>query len=189
MRSRQEANSDHAETYKEWHHIIPKCLGGSNCKDNLVLLTLREHFLAHWLLCKIYPEEWKLYFALFQMCKVPHQTKRIISSRQFELARKILSDGARLRFAQGDHPRITSRGRKIIGEKMKGDNNPMRRFPELNRSTRPCTVYFMDGSTSQFNSGNHAMSVLKIPRSTWILARRKGLSINKYNVKLITDTK
>src|ERR1017187_5749375 len=29
------------------HHIIPKCIGGSNIKTNLVYLTHREHFVAH----------------------------------------------------------------------------------------------------------------------------------------------
>lgn len=38
--------------YKEKHHIIPKSLGGSDTKDNLVALTLREHFIVHILLCK-----------------------------------------------------------------------------------------------------------------------------------------
>mgnify|MGYP003339642708 CR=1 FL=1 len=31
--------------YVERHHIIPKSLGGSNLKDNLVFLTGREHFI------------------------------------------------------------------------------------------------------------------------------------------------
>jgi len=38
--------------YKEIHHILPKSLGGSNDKSNLVELTAREHFLVHLLLCK-----------------------------------------------------------------------------------------------------------------------------------------
>jgi hypothetical protein len=36
--------------YTERHHIIPKSLGGSNKKDNLVKLTAREHFICHLLL-------------------------------------------------------------------------------------------------------------------------------------------
>ena len=40
--------------YKEAHHIVPKCLGGSNEHDNLVDLTAREHYIAHILLAKIY---------------------------------------------------------------------------------------------------------------------------------------
>ena len=38
--------------YKERHHIIPKCLNGSNDKSNLVNLTAKEHFVVHMLLCK-----------------------------------------------------------------------------------------------------------------------------------------
>lgn len=34
----------------EVHHILPKSMGGSNEKHNLVKLTTREHFLAHLLL-------------------------------------------------------------------------------------------------------------------------------------------
>lgn len=41
--------------YIENHHIIPKCIGGNDNDSNLVLLTLREHFLAHLLLHKMYP--------------------------------------------------------------------------------------------------------------------------------------
>jgi len=40
--------------YYEEHHIKPRSLGGKNTKANLVLLTPREHFLAHYLLCKIH---------------------------------------------------------------------------------------------------------------------------------------
>lgn len=38
----------------EIHHIIPKCIGGNDDKENLVKLSPREHFIAHKLLCKIY---------------------------------------------------------------------------------------------------------------------------------------
>ena len=53
------------DVYYESHHIIPKSLGGDNEKSNLVLLTSREHFVAHRLLTKIYPNSWKMKFALF----------------------------------------------------------------------------------------------------------------------------
>jgi hypothetical protein len=36
----------------EVHHILPKSLGGSNSKNNLVCLTFREHYLCHMLLTK-----------------------------------------------------------------------------------------------------------------------------------------
>jgi len=43
-----------AEGYYERHHIIPKSHGGLDNEDNLVYLTAREHFVAHWLLYRIY---------------------------------------------------------------------------------------------------------------------------------------
>lgn len=42
------------EGYSERHHIIPRCMGGSDSAENLVRLTAREHFIAHVLLVKIY---------------------------------------------------------------------------------------------------------------------------------------
>ena len=44
----------------EFHHILPKCLGGSNQKDNLVKLTHKEHLKAHEYLAKMYSGEAKL---------------------------------------------------------------------------------------------------------------------------------
>jgi len=38
----------------ESHHIIPSSCGGSNLKENKVNLTLREHYVCHVLLEKIY---------------------------------------------------------------------------------------------------------------------------------------
>ena len=32
----------------EVHHIKPKSMGGTDEKENLVKLTLREHYIAHW---------------------------------------------------------------------------------------------------------------------------------------------
>jgi hypothetical protein len=73
--------------YYESHHIIPHSLGGSNKKENLVLLTLREHFVAHKLLVKMYEGEKraKMAVALFMMSN----TRGIrISSRLYEEGRQ-----------------------------------------------------------------------------------------------------
>ena len=56
--------------YFEEHHIKPVCLGGTGklrqwrFHPNLVLLTAKEHFIAHKLLCEIYPSNKKLWYAL-----------------------------------------------------------------------------------------------------------------------------
>lgn len=48
------------DVYTERHHIIPKSIGGTNLKDNLVVLTAREHFICHWLLIKFSTGRFKL---------------------------------------------------------------------------------------------------------------------------------
>jgi len=62
--------------YTEKHHIIPKCLGGSNKKENLVKLTAEEHFMAHKLLICIYPENLALIRAAALMGSVHVRLKR-----------------------------------------------------------------------------------------------------------------
>ena len=60
-------NRDTLIGYTEKHHIIPKCLGGSDDSDNIVILTAEEHFLAHQLLVKIYPNSNALIYAAYGM--------------------------------------------------------------------------------------------------------------------------
>lgn len=56
--------------YYERHHITPKSLGGSDDADNLVLLTAQEHYIAHHLLCKAYPDNVLLMYAFDNMCHI-----------------------------------------------------------------------------------------------------------------------
>lgn len=51
----------------ETHHVLPRCMGGNNDNSNLVELTPEEHFVAHQLLVKMYPDNYKLVFALTMM--------------------------------------------------------------------------------------------------------------------------
>jgi len=53
--------------YSEKHHIVPKCLGGSNAKSNIVALTAEEHYVAHQLLVKLHPDNAKLLYACSMM--------------------------------------------------------------------------------------------------------------------------
>lgn len=55
------------EIYTENHHIIPKCMGGSNESSNLIKLPAREHIFAHILLARIYPDNASVVFAAMEM--------------------------------------------------------------------------------------------------------------------------
>lgn len=48
-------NKKDLDGYFEAHHIVARCLGGNDSEDNLVLLTFKEHILAHLLLHTINP--------------------------------------------------------------------------------------------------------------------------------------
>jgi len=71
--------------YVERHHILPRALGGGNNSENIVNLTAREHFIAHFLLAKIYGGS--MWHAVTLMNKDGR-----INSRLFEVARKKLSE-------------------------------------------------------------------------------------------------
>jgi NUMOD3 motif len=76
--------------YSEVHHILPKSMGGTNDRENLVELTAREHFIAHWLLVKIHKdgeEHWKMLNALRMMRAENSSHKRYeskITARVYE---------------------------------------------------------------------------------------------------------
>ena len=90
-RSINESRYKNTTQYFEQHHIIPKCIGGTNNKSNLVLLTAREHFIAHWLLIRIYPDNRKLAHAFWAMCNLKGKSldNRIVpSSRTYMEAKE-----------------------------------------------------------------------------------------------------
>lgn len=64
------------EGYSERHHIVPRCLGGTNAKSNLVRLTAEEHYVAHQLLVKIHPDHFGLLGAATMMASGSKMLRR-----------------------------------------------------------------------------------------------------------------
>jgi hypothetical protein len=66
------------------HHIVPRCIKGSNEKKNLVTLSPREHFIVHHLLWKAFPQTG----LTFSFRSMVHGTKKYgsnkITSRVYE---------------------------------------------------------------------------------------------------------
>lgn len=70
--------------YKEKHHILPRSFGGTNNAENLIYLTAREHFIAHRLLAKIYPDTGMVH-AVYKMACTNRKMKRFeITGRVYE---------------------------------------------------------------------------------------------------------
>lgn len=75
--------------YHERHHILPKCMGGTNEENNLIDLYAREHFEAHHLLAEEHPNEKKLVYAWWKMCNPlkSFDGKYTPTSEEYEKAR------------------------------------------------------------------------------------------------------
>lgn len=133
--------------YYEAHHIIPKCMGGQGevsqwrKHSNIILLTAKEHFISHKLLCEIYPNSKELKYALdmFLNTNKKQNGRNInITSREYkrikENVSKIRSEemtGLRV----GDlHPMFgkkqSDESKKNMSINTSGDKNPMR-IPEV----------------------------------------------------------
>lgn len=93
------------DEYHERHHIMPKCMGGTNDEENLIDLYAKEHYVAHELLAKENPHNKGVQFAWWTMSRcitVRGNERYVPTPEEYE--------AARIAFA----------------ECMRGDNNPMR---------------------------------------------------------------
>ena len=81
--------------YTEEHHILPRSLGGLDSKENLVRITSRKHFIAHYLLTKFTKENtrsWHSMIKAFNMMRInPQGNIRYMNSRLYEANRKYMS--------------------------------------------------------------------------------------------------
>lgn len=82
------------EVYYEQHHILPKSLGGSNDKDNLVKLTAKEHFICHLLLTRFTTGEAKskMSFAVWRLCNGKTMQHKSTNSKTYDTARKVYAE-------------------------------------------------------------------------------------------------
>lgn len=73
------------QKYTEEHHIVPRCLSGTNDSSNLVRLTPREHYICHALLPKMVKRRDHIHkmYAAFNMMHVDAHGNRY-TSRLYE---------------------------------------------------------------------------------------------------------
>ena len=96
------------EEYHERHHIVPRCMDGTDDEENLIDLFAREHFEAHRLLALENPDEEGLIYAWWCMSVITNRgniEEYQLTAEEYEEAKVALSD--------------------IRKEKFSGENNPM----------------------------------------------------------------
>ena len=140
-KTRQQMRGSKRQVGYELHHIQPSSLGGSNDESNLVLLTHREHYIAHWLLTKIYPDEPKVHYGFLCMLRDPHGERKL-TSRMVETTKKNYSEFKKWH-SKISNPMFHDSAKKKLSEHMK-KNNPMTRFPEKNHTVKRTVVHYED---------------------------------------------
>ena len=91
------------EGYVEKHHIVPKCLGGTDDAENIAILTAEEHFLAHQLLVKMYPNSPPLVNAVMLM--TTHHTTNRVSNKLYSWLRVRASRARKEWLLENGHPK------------------------------------------------------------------------------------
>ena len=103
------------DCYRERHHVIPKCMGGSNARDNIVELTGAEHYVAHQLLIKMYPDHPWLSVAAVRM------SKQCTGNKAYEWLRQRMANDARLRLTGKKRPSRTAEHRAKLSAALMGN--------------------------------------------------------------------
>ncbi len=137
--------------YTEKHHVVPKCMGGSNDKANLVRLTPEEHYVAHQLLVKMYPNNVKLIFAAHKM----HQGRK--NNKIYGWLKKAHAKAMSEKI-------VTLETRKKMSINNSGQNNPM--YGKTHAGAMKNKKHSNTTKEKMSNSGKNA----------WTEERRKELS-------------
>ena len=174
------------EGYIERHHIVPRCMGGSNDSSNIVSLTAREHYISHKLLYYMYPENNSLLFAWTMMtfCKTGNVKRNYnVTSRDYSKAKmefskrnkcKILSNETKRKIAAASIGNKKWLG-KNHSEKTKKEMSIARLGKKWSRESNKKKARF--GLTNSFYGKNHSEETRKI------------LSNYKIGTKLSSDHK
>ena len=173
-----------SKEYYELHHIIPKCepFNGSNKKENLVLLTAKEHFICHLLLtkmCEGYKKN-KMMWAFHRIAFSNPSDKKSITSSQYELARKIF-----VKHLKENHPSKDLEWRKKVSERVYLDweGNEERRkdvsdvFSKSHKERKdsnPEKYYDLQKKNSK--SGAQKIKEKWSNDAEWVLAEKKKMS-------------
>lgn len=116
--------------YKEVHHIIPRSFGGTDESDNLVAMTAREHFIAHRLLAKIYPNSGMVHAVYKMACSNLTMKRYKVTSRVYEQLR--IDHAHRV-----SNDEVAKLKKSIAGKGKKQDLAHIRARTESRRSSGP----------------------------------------------------
>jgi hypothetical protein len=142
--------------YSERHHIVPKSMGGLDNIANLVYLTPKQHFIAHWLLWKIHRNQ-SMAHAFWMMSS----SRKFVGSFAYNAARKANAEASSIR-NKGRIPSNKEWFIENISRKPKSEEFKLNQSKRLLNSHH--LAYRIMTPFGEFNSLRQAESSLKIDR-------------------------
>lgn len=111
--------------YKENHHIIPKCMGGSDNKNNIISLFPDEHLIAHLLLTKMYPNHIGLLRAAYCMTNGFNKISRNLN-KEYKWLKEKYKERQRVWLKENHYLTKMSLEEKehFLNKHIRGENNP-----------------------------------------------------------------
>lgn len=163
--------------YYEKHHIIPKCMGGKNEDSNYVLLTYREHILAHMILHRIYPNVNQVLglFAILISKNKNLKRDKSMSSRYLSSLKeayiKAKDELARKQIGKSVPPEVREKLRKASLNRKISEDTKKKLYNTRFR------IKIQDSSGNIYNSIKECSKELNIPETTlkyWIKNSMNG---------------
>ena len=141
----ERAKNRAVDGYIERHHIIPRCIGGDNRKENIVALTPEEHFVAHQLLAKLFPTSRGLLAAAIVMSKHSKNNKafgwlkrRLIGNKYSLGIKRSVETRAKMSSAQMGNKKGWTKS--IAPQKMSGSQKAVNLMKERMAKKKPDTA-------------------------------------------------
>lgn len=153
----ERAKTRQLDVYVERHHIVPRCMGGTDETSNLVKLTPEEHYVAHQLLVKMNPEVDSLVYAANKMTvsskTVKRNNKRYgwLKRRYQSVCKKRVRDKNPSYGRSWYHNPATLENGKFLLEDLPSGWVKGRTPETKNRYCRKCNVY-VDNVSKRLNS-------------------------------------
>lgn len=118
-----------------------------------------------------------------------YQSQRMIDNNPMKdpaVAKKV-SETMKRRYASGSlkPTQMSEQGLERCRRAKLGDNNPLRKHPELTNTAKPVEVYYLDGTMKRFEFMKQVTYDTGVPYSTLKCIKRYGTISKKWNIKEI----
>ena len=140
------------DEYHESHHVIPRCMGGTDAKENLIDLFAKEHFIAHKLLAEENPDNDKLVYAWWMMA---HIGRVEITEDEYEESKKTISKIMSERvISEETKSKISEKTKERFRDK---ENHPMLGVSPRDRMDEETYILWREHISNSINGENNPM--------------------------------